>query len=240
MNKGLPGRSPNTPPLSETGRTLISLCLIIHLFFVVLATTANFAPSPLQSRLLERFAAYTRLLNLDRDFAAEELAPSPPYRLTTAPDYLTHAQPDDVDHRIEILPRGADADSDSNWLVLPTGFHGSEEHQRLQRLARLMASVSEDEAAAGRIAQSVGTHFARQRQTPPQQLRCRRHMLQPMEAVADGTAEQQDAWSGIFFRTVYAANVLVLESGVQVVKMDEASQVAQPTLSEGTPRDARE
>jgi hypothetical protein len=227
-----------TPPISETQRTLISLCLIVHLFFVVLATTANFVASPLQSRLLDRFALYTRLLHLDRSFAAEDLEPRP-FRLTTAPDYLTHAEPQDVDHRIEVLPQAANADADGEWLVLPApGFHGGEDYQRQQRLARLMASVSEDEAVVGRLAQSIGANFARQRETPPRQVRCRRHMLQPMEAIAGGTPEQQDAWSPLFFRTVYAANVLVLDGGVQIVKIDDASQVAPPT-AEGTRRDAR-
>lgn len=226
--------------LSEPQRTLVSLCLMVHLFFVVTATTANLAASPLQQRLLDRFAAYTRTLYLDRSFARRDLDPVP-YRITTAPDYLTHAQPEDVDTRIEILPQEAPGDADKEWLVLPkSAFHGDDDYQRSQRLARLMSSIAEDDAAVGLLAQGVATHFARQRGLIPQQIRVRRHMLQPMEALADGSPEERDPDSSLYFRTDYKARVIVSERGVQIVRMDDASRMAPPARTQGARREPSE
>lgn len=213
-------------------RTLVTLLLLVHLFFVAVATWSRFAPSPVQARLLDRFAFYTRSLQLDPDFTAESLRPEP-YRFAAEPLFLTHATEDDVDYRIELLPAGQDLADDAAWVVLGAdSWRGGESWRRHQRLGKFMAAVSPDDASVARIAQSVAGHAQQQRELAASQIRCRRHMLQGMTEVTQGTLEEQDPNSAVYFRTPYAANVLLLESGVQVVKIDEASQVAQPGRAE--------
>ena len=111
-----------------------------------------------------------------------------PYRGTAGPYYLTHATEEDVDHRIEVLLQGSDPADEDAWLVLPpAGSHGSDRYRRYQHLANVMSAVSDDEGAVARIAQSIGAHFAGQRNITPQQVRCRKHMLQPIPALQGGT-----------------------------------------------------
>jgi hypothetical protein len=80
------------------------------------------------------------------------------------------------------------------------------------------------------FAQSIGTHFARERDIRPQQVRCRRHYLQSREDLTGGTAARRNAQDPSFFAAIYTANAIVSDTGyVDVVKVDEASQVALPT-----------
>ena len=219
----VPPKSDSAPP-DHTRRSVVTLLLVIHLFLVIVALSSNFFPSPLQAKLLDRFAFYTRVLHVDRSFLrADFQVDARPF--IPEPAFLTHATEQDVDHRVEVLT----STTEDDWLLLSTrGFPGSERYRRYQRFAKLMSALAADEAAAGLLAQSVGTHFVQQRASKPQQVRVRKHLLQPMVALRDGTEEERDPASAVFFRTDYAANILVLRSGVSVVKIDAASQVAAP------------
>lgn len=202
-------------------RTVITLVLVVHGFFALVAVSSVFAPSPLQLQILNRFKPYTRLLNFDlnsyRDY-------------NFRPYYLTHASELDVDHRIEVLPEGGNAQSADDWLVLPSGgFRGSDAYKRLQRFAGVWAIASQSEGEPARFAQAVGTHFARQRAVKPQLIRCRRHFLQSQQDIA-GASARRNPFDPSFFAVVYAANAIVGESGyVEVVRVDETGQVALPT-----------
>jgi hypothetical protein len=201
---------------SQTGRVLISLLLFAHLFFVVVALAANLAPSQLQSRILSRFAFYTQTLNLDLSFT---------------PYYLTHAGPEDVDHRIEVLPADESPDDDDAWTVLPdVGRRGSERYHRYQRLARVMSFFSRDDETAARVATAVGASYLHQRDIRPQRVRCRKHMLQSWTAITGGTSAQRDPDDPTYFQVVYDANyVISATGGVGVVKLAGTGEVAQPT-----------
>jgi hypothetical protein len=196
----------------QTGslRTLISLLIVVHLFFVFVSLHANYSRSQLLGRILRRFGFYTQLLNLDPDFK---------------PYYLTHATEADVDHRIEILPVG-----EARWHTLAAqGWAAAAEHARLQRLAAAMAYVAEDESAAARLAQAVGEHVLHQRGLAPRQIRVRRHMLQDWEVIRSGTARERDPDSEVYFRTPYIVGCVVSGDGrVQVVRMAGTGEVAQP------------
>ncbi len=199
---------------SELFRGVISLLIFIHLFCVWVGMSANVGRSALQARLLSRLRPYTQLLNFDLDFT---------------PYHLTHATMLDVDNRIEILPEGLDAADADNWIVLPDAVYpGGLQYKRQQRLADTLAFYAESEDYAGFIAQGVAANYLQQRQIRPAQIRCRRHLLQPREAPT-GTAAEQNPNDPLYFEVAYAANVVVGRDGrVSVVKIDEASQVAQP------------
>lgn len=209
-SRGDPGDDAPSP----WGRSLLSLLLIVHLFCVAVALSSNYSPSPLQTRLLERFQFYLRTLNFDLNFT---------------PYYLTHAMESDVDHRIEVLPQGENPAAGESWVVLPgSGWHGGQGYKRLQRLGQVMAFYSQDDATAALFAQAVGRNFLQQRGVTPQQIRCRRHMLQSRLAVEGGSAVERDPNSATYFRTPYIANCVVADGEVQIVRLDEAGEVAQP------------
>lgn len=200
-------------------RTLLTLAIIFHVFFALVAVSSNFAPSELQFQILSKFRFYTRLLNFDLNFT---------------PYHLTHATEADVDHRIEVLPEGRDGAAASDWLLLSGGFRGSDSYKRYQRLASIWAFQAQNEGEPALFAQAVGTHVARQRAIKPKQIRCRRHFLQPRNAVEEGTPAQRNPNDPSYFAVVYAANAIVSDTGfVEVVRVDEAGQVAQPTNRQG-------
>lgn len=205
-------------PASIAVRSTVNLLLFLHLFVVAVALSGNFAPSGLQRRLLEVFAPYTRTLNFDLNYT---------------PYYLTRGTEADVDHRIEILPRGASEARAEDWLSLPdVGLRGGERYQRYQRLAATFAFLAADDTVAGQLAQAIGTHFSRRERTVPAQIRCRSHFLQSMEVVGGGNANERDPYNAIYYRVPYAANCVVGRDGlVSIVKIDEASQVARPNLN---------
>jgi hypothetical protein len=195
-------------------RPFASLAISIHLFCVLAVFTANYSRSGLQDRLLSLLAPYTQLLNLDPNFI---------------PFYLTHGAPDDVDQRIEVLPAGADAADDGNWLALSDrGFRGGERYQRYQRLASALGYFAERDEGAW-IARGVAVNFLVQAGVKPQQIRCRRHLPQELEAVSGGTPEQRDPFSAAYFREAYRANTLIGDDQrVEILRVEEIGQVAVP------------
>jgi hypothetical protein len=199
---------------SPPSRPFASLAIFIHLFCVFVVLTANYSRSGLQDRLLGLLAPYTQLLNFDPNFI---------------PFHLTHGAPEDVDQRIEVLPTGAAAADDANWLALSDrGFRGGERHQRYQRLATALGYFAERDEGAW-IARGVAANFLAQAGVKPQQIRCRRHLSQELEAVSGGTPEQRDPFSAAYFRDVYRANTLVGDDQrVEILRVEETGQVAAP------------
>jgi hypothetical protein len=211
-------------PITPTTQTVVSLLLIIHLFFAGVAFSSNLAPiySRLQNRLLTNFAVYTQLLGFDLNFL---------------PFYWTHATIDDVDHRVEILPRGKIAERDADWIVLSAvATRGTERFQRYQRLGRVWSLVSPQDELTAALAKAVGTSFIEQRAIQPVRVRCRRHTLQDWDLVRGGTAAQRDPHDPSYFQSSYDANLVVSRNGtVSVVKLAETSEIAVPSPRDSTP-----
>lgn len=208
---------------SNNVRQFISLALFIHLFCVLVVMSANMQRSPLQSRVVRVLRPYTQVFNFELDYV---------------PYYLTHATEFDVDHRIEVLPQGADPEDRDQWTSISEGrTRGGQPYRRFQRFARVLdffsAQQGADETLPGIVAEDVAEHYVHQHEIVPARVRCRRHVLQNREVIAAGTPEQRDPWDEeTYFRTPYQANVLVDEKrDVDVVKIDPESQVAQPDAS---------
>jgi hypothetical protein len=131
---------------------------------------------------------------------------------------------------MEVLPEGAPAESE--WLALPPSdlWRGWPAYKRYQRLGAQWDFATQAEGGdPARFAQALGMHFARQRGIRPQQVRCRRHYLQSPEDLTSGTAARRNPADPSYFAAVYTANTIVSDSGyVDVVRVDETGQVAQP------------
>ena len=214
-----PAAPPSGP--SQGVRTTVSLLLFIHLFCIFVALATNNSPSDLSLAFLRKMRFYTQLFNFD---------------LTVA-YYLTHGTPIDVDHRVEVLPAGADENDPAAWHALPdVGIRGGERRQRYERMGELMDLFVEQERddRVAVLASTVGSHYLNRENVKPKQIRCRRHFLVPLEAYGvQGTPEMRDPNTADRFGVVYAANAVVDEENrtVEVVKIDAAGQVARPTDS---------
>lgn len=218
MSSNTASRQTATASSVPESRPWLSVAIIAHFFFVLVCLGSNFARSELAGTLLDRFAPYTRLFNFDLDFT---------------PYHLTHGSEADVNHRLEVLPQGSD-----EWIVLPSeGFRGADGFQRYQRLAAIWNFHATNEGQPAVFAQAIGSHFSIQRHTPPRQIRCRRHYLQPREEVSGDTPAQRDPDDPSRFAVVYAANAIVNPNGwVDVIKIEETGQVALPVGSSGATR----
>ena len=202
---------------SSPAQTLISIWLVIHLFCIAVALTSNVAPSVLQVRLWDVLAIYTRTLNFDLNFT--------PYE-------LTHAGPDDVDHRIEVLPANADPAVSANWIVVGMdGFRAADGYKRFQRLAKVTAFLvdSDRDEAAAEVALHVAKYQLHHAGVVPAKIRIRKHWLQSRDVFRNGTPAQRDPDAESYFEVVYQANAIVFDDNtISIVKDEEASQVAAP------------
>lgn len=212
---------------SATAQSVASLLLVIHLFLVLVALSSNLVASPLQLRLLQMFRPYLQGLHLDPDATRF---------------HLTHADRDDVDHRFEVLPSGADSGDDEAWQRVTAGaFRVSENYQRLQRLARWQAVQTREEvandAAAAEVARAVAEHVVQSSDTAMDQIRCRRHLLQPWEIFAERpSAPARNPDDASYFETAYAAHIVEAEGRVLVKRITLAGDSALPdTSGETTP-----
>lgn len=203
-------------PLGETGRTVISLLLFVHLFCLAVVLSGNYLRSPLQQRLIALVAPYTRLLNFDPDFTKFQ---------------LTHAAEEDDDHVIVVsLP-------DTPGLPLvrfpDVGWRGSDRYQRYQRLASALAFAAnrEQDSVTAEYAKAIGARVMAERGVPRVVVRCLRHLAPSIEQSRQermGTASDSDASD---LQPVYEADVWVAEdNSVQVLKRSSRREVA-PTVN---------
>jgi hypothetical protein len=197
-------------------RTIASLLIFIHLFFVFLALSSNLARSGLSRTLLSRFAFYTRLFNFDLDFT---------------PYHLTHGTDEDVDHRVEVLLTDA-----SSWETLPSGMRGHDGYKRVQRFAANWAYHALNDGQPALFAQAVANRFSQQQTIAPKQVRCRKHFQQGPDDLV-GTPAQRDPDDSSRFSVPYAATSIIRGTGaVEVIRVEEAGQVAAPATSTGAAR----
>lgn len=222
-------RPPGTPPgfPDSTTRSVVSVILFAHLFVVLAALCGGLSPGRdgdqnLKERLREVVAPYSQSLNFD----------------TTARYYLTHATADDVDCRIEYLPKAGDPNTATDWVILESGIPGSEQRQRYQRLAEILAGLGDrqsDDAAAVVVA-AIGEHLKSVRGDDIKQVRCFRHMLQERDDV-DGTNEaRRNPDDTSYFVEVYRAQLVRIGGGrIQARRVGTAGQESPVIRQEQTP-----
>ena len=213
--------------ISSTASSLITIWLVIHLSLLLLVCSSNLTPSGLQTRLVSVFRPYTRALNLD----FTQLIGEDDGKFNT-PYNLTHSIYSDSDHRIEILPKGADESNGSAWITLPdVGWQGGDRRRRYQRLADCFAYLSEfDDSRKAVLAQAICESFLRRAEVVPSQIRCRSHLGIELSLILDG--ERYDVNGPEYFRVEYAADTIVVGgSKISLNPKESQSQVARPGRS---------
>lgn len=205
-------------------RSIVSLALAIHLFCVSVVLASNFRRSPLESRLVSLFAAYTRSLDFDPDFT--------PYY-----DTLGRVSDDDTWFRIDLY-KSADLPVDRQEvalrLMLPEG--GSrwlENRRRAIRLAKLLAERAEaesdaDQDVASEIARAVGQYAMRQTGNQRAVIRVVRRMSQPYDLASLNPGFPPDKpMDPAYDMTVYEADAWIDEDNqVQVLRRASRAEVA--------------
>ena len=205
-------------------RSVVSLLLAIHLFCVAVVLASNFRRSPLLARLVSIFAAYTKALHFDPDFA--------PYyytlgRLSDDDAWIVidlYASADlpvgqqEVAQRIR-LPAGG-----SNWL---------EERRRGIQLAKELALRGEaegddDQEVASEIARAAGHWAMQQTGNKRSVVRAMRRLSQPYVLATLNPGFPPDRpTDAAYDTTVYEADAWIDEDGqVQVQKRASRAEVA--------------
>jgi hypothetical protein len=204
-------------------RSVISLVLCIHLFCVATVLASNFRRSPLQTRLVSIFAAYTRLLDFDPEFT--------PYYYTLGRaldddtwlviDLYASADQPVIQQQVATTVRLPDAGS--NWF---------DDRRRALRLARLLAASadreSENDDVTSEIARSVGSWAMRQTNNHRAVVRCLRRMSQPFDLATLNPGFPPDRPTDpAYDSTVYEADVWIDEDRqVQVQKRVSRAEAA--------------
>lgn len=211
--------SPGTP---NTTQQVVSLLLVLHLFCVVVALSSYTRRSPLQARLLDLLAPYTRTLNIAPSVA--------PYHLSQY-DALTGDNPEDDEHYLEL--EYAAADGSRQFLDLSrAAFPLPDARRRYRSLASEMAYSVADEGGSNRLAElarAAAGYAMREAEVDAAVLRLRHHLSQPrkLEDVREGFPS--DPLARQYIVTPYEADVLLDEDGeVQLIKREDRSQVAPP------------
>jgi len=222
------------PTAKEDGiwRSVVSLALMIHLFCVGVVLASNFRRSPLESRLVSLFAAYTRSLDFDPDFT--------PYY-----DTLGRVSDDDTWFVIDLY-KSADLPVDrqevASRMKFPEG--GSrwlENRRRAFRLAKLLAERAEaesdtDQDVASEIARAVGQYAMRQTGNKRAVIRVVRRMSQPYDLAALNPGFPPDKPTDpAYDMTIYEADAWIDEDNqVQVLRRASRAEVA-PRASSAAP-----
>jgi len=170
--------SPDRTPAewNSTWRGVASLLIFVHFFCVFTVLSSNHLRSPLQSRLVDVFSAYTQLLNFDPDFT--------PYYLVSGPTT------DDCFLVLDLYADGEKPVAQQQLLKsvrLPEPSHGSKlngSQRRYITLARLVATFANPENEldenSGEIARAVGARIMLENQARRCVFRCIQKSSQPI------------------------------------------------------------
>ena len=194
------------------GTGFVSLLIVLHLVCVGIALTSNLYRSSLQGRLIGVLRPYLGLLNLDPDFT---------------PYHLTHGQPLDEDHflEVEVLSPSGQTRRETLERVDRWGFAG----RRYRRLAYLMAyhAKAENDHINAALARAVAVAVLGEQEDLRAIVRCKRHESQPrrLTELAAGFPEDPDDLR--YEQTVYEAEVWWAGGKLQVQKRVSGQESAQ-------------
>lgn len=207
---------------NPTWRGIASLLIFVHFFCVFTVLASNRMRSPLQTRLVEVFAAYTQLLNFDPDFT--------PYYLVSGPTT------DDCVLAIDLYADGEKPVAQQPLLkTITLPDRGSKllgSQRRYITVAKMVANFASPEIdrdeLSGEIARSVGGRIMAENGARRCVFRCIQRSSQPinLEDLRPGfprdnpTAPQYDI-------LVYEADVWFDDDNlVQAIKRSARNEVA--------------
>ena len=205
-------------------RSVITLALLIHLFIVFVAISANYLPSPLQRVLLEKLSPYAQPLNL-------KLSDQFSHKL-----YHYHSgEPSEDDHFVEIeFQAGRRAGEvirlpDDQW----PGTACRNRYRAFSHMLGFYAHQQQDDLLS-RFLQAIAAHYIEDDTEARAVVRVRRHMYVPIDATDVSIRRPTDPNAPIYFQNLYQANVAVDSQGaVYLTKLEDAQQVAPLRNEEG-------
>lgn len=215
--------SPALP--GQITRTVVSFLLFLHFFALAVAVLSNWSPSPLSLglRKVPCLRAYLQFLDLDQSYIG----------LFNLHDGL----PEDTDAFVEVDLKFKDG-TDEHVVVPDSNIWPRQRRQHYARVAETAADLSENEDLQSVVPQAVAAYLVRKAEAEGKKVRSgdvrvRRLLLQPMEAVASSLPAERDPYSDTYYRKLYEARVLLAGGQVQLLKVEEARDVA-PAAASGT------
>ena len=199
-------------------RTVVSFLLFVHFFALAVAVASNWSPSPLALRLrrVPLLLQYLQFLDMDQSYIG----------LFNLHDGL----PEDTDAVVEIDLKFRDG-TEEHAIYPPAGLWPRQRRQHYARLAETAADLSENQDLQSIVPQAIAAHLAEKANAEGKKIRSgdirvRRLLLQPIEAVESSLPNERDPRSETYFRKLYEAHVLLAGGRVQLLKVEEARYVA--------------
>lgn len=194
---------------SDTVRSLVSLALVLHLFICLTCLASNYRASLVQVGLLNFTRYYSLAFNLD---------------LPNTRFQLTHAEPTDDDHVVELLVVTADA-PEGRWEPLPSfGWRCGERYQRFQRLAKTFAyfarSDTDDDLEAV-YASAICRHAQQSLGKDVREIRCVNLVPLNRDEVAGNPLTYNSR------NVIYHAGVVSVGDDVNVSKIEASAESAE-------------
>lgn len=207
-------------------RTAVSFLLFLHFFAIGVAIFSNWSPSQLATRLRKLPRPYLQFLDLDQSYIG----------LYNLHDGL----PEDTDATVEVELKLQNGEQRTFTLPEP----GLRPHQRFRhysRLAEVAADLASNQDLQSIVPQAIAQHYIAQLQAEGQKIgpgtvgtvRVGHWLLQSMEAIESSRADERDPHSVVYYRMLYEARVLLAGGKVQLLKVEEARDVAPAAKSAG-------
>lgn len=214
--------------LGQLGRTVISFLLFLHFFALGVAIFSNWSPSTLAGRLrnVPCLRPYLQFLDMDQAYIG----------LYNLHDGL----PEDTDATVEVTLKLRTGEERS--FTLPEA--NLRPHQRFRhfsRLAEVAADLASNQELQSVVPQAIAQHYIAQLQAEGEKIgpgtvgtiRVGHWLLQSMEAITSSRAEERDPYSEVYYRKLYEARILLAGGKVQLLKIEEARDVAPAAKSAG-------
>jgi hypothetical protein len=216
---------PDDPALpAEWLRTAISFLLFLHLFALAVAVISNWNPSPLASRLraVPLLKPYLEYLAMDQSYI-------PLYS-------LTFGMEQDTDNTVEVDLTLADG-SQRQFVLPDSGIGPRQRWRRDLRFAETTADLTGENYrnVESILPQAIAAHFVARYHGKSGTIRCRRHFLQPMEALTSSVDSERDPYDKSRYSELYAARIIVVGDQVQLLKSEATADVAPAAVEAGKP-----
>lgn len=212
----------------QVTRTAVSFLLFLHFFAIGVAIFSNWSPSTLAVRLrnVPGLRPYLQFLDLDQPYIG----------LYNLHDGL----PEDTDATVEVELKLKNGEQRKFTLPEP-GLFPHERFRRYSRLAEVAADLASNQDLQSIVPQAVARHYIAQLQAEGQKIgpgavgtvRVGHWLLQSMEAIESSRADERDPHSSVYYRKLYEARVLLAGGKVQLLKVEEARDVAPAAKSAG-------
>lgn len=214
---------------SATTQQVVSLLLLLHLLCVFLAVTSYTRRSPLQARLLDMMALYTRTINLAPAIA--------PYHLTQY-DALVGDNVQDDEHYLELEFTDASGETQvRNLNEFALSFPDARRRYRTlaSEMVYSLGDDAEDQNRLGALAGAAAEFGLKRFGADAGVLRLKHHLSQPRDLENLQAGFPPDPLAPQYIVTSYEADVLLDDDGeLQLIKREDKAQVA-PVRSATTP-----